>query len=223
VRGPVLSLPTAVLCLLLAAAPSVRAQPWQPLDAIRAAAVAALGADPASADASVSPTLRLAACGQPLAAVATGARTAQVRCPDAPGWTVYVPVSVRREADVVVLREPVPAGEPIRPGQLVVQRRDLAGAGGQPIGDPALAAGLVPARPMAAGTPLMAADLSEGPVLRRGDPVVLVTRVGGVEVRVGGRALGSPGPGGLVRAENVESRRIVQGRVAGPGIVEVLQ
>lgn len=214
--------PACLLALLLAAAPAAGGA-WQPAADIRAAAIAALGADPAQAEASVSPALRLAACGAPLEAVATSARTAQVRCPDDPGWKVYVPVNVRREAAVVVLREPVRAGEPIDPAQLVVQHRALGPGESMPVADPAAVAGLSPARAMAAGTPLMAGDLVDGPVLRRGDPVVLVTRVGGVEVRVGGRALGAPGPGGLVRVENVESRRIVRGRVAGPGIVEVLQ
>lgn len=212
-----------LLLLLPILASPARARDWQSTDAIRAAAIAALGADPASAEASVLPTLRLAACTQPLAAVATGARTVQVRCADDPGWKLYVPVAVRREADVVVLRGPVPAGEPIQASQLVVQRRDIAGAGGAVVTDPAAVVGKVPAHPLAAGTPLTAADLAGAVALRRGDPVVLVTRVGGVEVRVGGRALGSARPGGLVRAENVESRRIVRGRLAGPGIVEVLQ
>lgn len=211
------------ILLLSAAIRPARGADWQPLDAVRAAAIAALGADPASAEASVLPTLRLAACAQPLEAVATGARTALVRCPDAPGWKLYVPVEVRREAEVVVLRGPVPAGEPIDAAQLVVQRRDVAGAGGAVITDPAALVGRVPSRALAAGTPLTAADLADGPALKRGDPVVLVTRVGGVEVRVGGRALGSARQGGLVRAENVESRRIVRGRLSGAGIVEVLQ
>ena len=66
-------------------------------------------------------------------------------------------------------------------------------------------------------------DLALGPPLRRGDPVVLVSRVGGIEVRMAGRALGGAAPGRVVRAENVESRRVVRGRLTAPGVVEVLQ
>lgn len=210
-----------VACALAAGA--ARADGPQPLDAIRTAAIAALGADPANADASVAASLRLARCTQPLQAVATSAVTAQVRCPDAPGWTLYVPVRVRREADVVVLRGPVRAGQPITADQLVVQRRDIADATAPVVTDPAQVIGLTPARPLAAGAPLSAADLVQGPPLRRGDPVVLVSRAGGIEVRMAGRALGPAGAGGRVSAENVESRRIVRGRLVGPGVVEVLQ
>lgn len=211
-----------LLALAVVAAPA-GADGFHPLDAIGAAAITALGADPANAEASVAASLRLAACTQPLQAVATSAQTAQVRCPDEPGWKLYVPVRVRRVADVVVLRGPVRAGQPITADQLVVQRRDIADATAPVLTDPAQVVGMTPSKPLAAGAPLTAADLVQGPPLRRGDPVVLVSRVGGVEVRMAGRALGAAGAGGRVSAENVESRRIVRGRLTAPGVVEILQ
>ena len=47
--------------------------------------------------------------------------------------------------------------------------------------------------------------------------------VDGIEVRVSGRALGQASPGGAVSVENIESRRIIRGRLVGDGIVEVLR
>ena len=55
------------------------------------------------------------------------------------------------------------------------------------------------------------------------DPVVLLTRIGGIEVRTAGRALGTTHQGGTVSAENVDSHRVVRGRLSAPGVVEVLQ
>jgi flagella basal body P-ring formation protein FlgA len=66
-------------------------------------------------------------------------------------------------------------------------------------------------------------DFSAGPPLQRGDPVVLLTRIGGIEVRMAGRALGTTHQGGMVSAENVDSHRVVRGRLSSPGVVEVLQ
>jgi flagella basal body P-ring formation protein FlgA len=216
---PIVFLPL-LACLL---APRARAGDVQPLDAIRAAAVQALGADPARAEATLSPGLRLAACAQPLQAVASGPRTALVRCPDAPGWKLYVPVQAHREADVVVLRGPVKAGVPLTADQLVVQRRTLPDEGPAPASDPAALVGRIPARALADGTLPSADDFSAGPPLRRGDPVVLLTRVGGIEVRMAGRSLGTTHQGGTVSAENVDSHRVVRGRLSAPGVVEVLQ
>ena len=214
----------AVLALLGLAAPApAPAQPLQPLASIAEAAVQAVGAtDAASAEAVLAPALRLARCSQPLQAVATGPSTAQVRCADSPGWHLYVPVRVRREADVVVLRSPAPSGVPIGAGQLVVQRRDIGGAAGATFGDPAALVGRVPARALAPGVVPTEHDLALGAPLRRGDPVVLVARTGGVEVRMPGRALGPAQSGGRIGVENVSSRRVLRGRLVADGVVELL-
>jgi len=217
--------PVVLLVLLMSAWPQAG---WsqmavQPLQPIRDAAIAALGADAASAEATVAADLRLSACAQSLQAVATGPGTAYVRCPDTPGWKLYVPVRVHRDGDVVVLRGPVRAGEPIQPEQLVVQHRNLAAITGSVVSDPAAIIGRTPLHALPAGTPLVAQDLGAGPPLKRGDPVVLLSRVGGVEVRVGGRALGRAMAGGVVTAQNAESQQVVRGRLVAPGVVEVLR
>lgn len=194
----------------------------QPLADIRSAAIAALGAGDAQAEASLDPALRLARCSQPLQAIASGPRTAQVRCADTPGWRLYVPVRVRRVEEVVVLTAPAAAGVPIAASQLSVQRREVGAAAGATFSDPAALIGRIPEQALGAGTVPSAADVPMGVPLRRGDPVVLVSRVGGVEVRMRGRAMGPARAGGLVRVENISSHRILRGRMAGDGVVEVL-
>lgn len=190
-------------------------------EAIHAAAIGALGAA-VDAEATVDPRVRLAQCSQPLQAVATGSRTVQVRCGDSPGWRLYVPVSIRREADVVVLTAPARSGEPLAATQLAVQRRDMGQAAGAGFGDPAAVVGRTPRRALASGTAVTEADLAMGTPLRRGDPVVLVAKAGGIEVRMGGRALGPAGAGGVVTVENTGSRRVLRGRVVSEGVVEVM-
>lgn len=218
----------AVLCIVLVlglAGTAAAGDPTAPItetEAIAAVAVAALGADAGSARATVDPALRMAACDRALEAVPTSARMVEVRCPDAPGWRVYVPVQVRRIAEVVVLTEPVRAGETITAGMLTVRKRDMAGERGG-FADPATVIGRMPRRGMAPGAALTETDLAEGALLRRGDPVVLVSRFGGIEVRVAGRALGRASPGGAVSVENIQSRRVIRGRLVGEGIVEVLR
>lgn len=215
----------SLLLGLAAAAPGgARAAGFTPTSAIVQAAEAALGGAGTQVEASVDPALRMPACSQPLTGIVLGPRMAEVRCADAPGWRLTVPARVRREADVVVLTAPARAGMPIDAGQLVVQRRDVANGNGVGMADPAQVAGRVARRSLPAGAVVSAGDLADGAgALRRGDPVVLVSRAGGIEVRVGGRALGAALPGGVVAVENLASRRIVRGRVVGEGVVEVLQ
>ena len=213
----------ALLGWILFAAGQARAAAPQPLDDIRAAAIAALGAtDAQSAEAVLDPRLRLAQCSQPLRAVASGPKTAQVRCDDTPGWRLYVPVRVRRVADVVVLGTPAASGVPISANQLVVQRRDIGDAAGATFSDPAALVGRIPNHALAPGVVPTEADLAIGRPLHRGDPVMLVSRTGGVEVRMPGRALGPARAGGMVAVENMSSHRVLRGRVAEEGVVELL-
>ncbi len=216
-------IPHAVLALLLAMAGPAMATSMQSLETIAEAAVAAVGAaDADAAEAVLSPGLRLARCGQPLQAVATGPTTAQVRCDDSPGWRLYVPVRVRREAEVVVLRSPAASGVPITAEQLVVQRRDVGTAAGATFDDPASLVGRVPSRALAPGVVPTEHDLSLGAPLRRGDPVVLVSRAGAVEVRMPGRAMGPAQAGGRIGVQNVSSGRVLRGRLVAEGVVELL-
>lgn len=220
-RLPALLLSVLLACAGIAGAQAAGTGASHPLDAIRASAIAALGA-PADAQATLDPALRLARCTQPLQASASDVRTALVRCPDVPGWRVYVRVQAHREADVVVLAAAASPGVPITAQQLIVQRRDLATLTGTAFSDPATLAGRVPRRPLAAGTVPTEADFAAGATLRRGDPVMLVARSGGVEVRMQGRALGPAQAGGRITVENTASRRILRGQLGADGTVEVL-
>ena len=212
-----------LLALAALAVADVRAAAQsQPLDEIRAAAIAALGAGDDPAQATLDPALRLARCSQPLHAVASGPQTAQVRCADTPGWRLYVPVRIRREAEVVVLAVAAASGVPIAANQLAVQRREIGQAAGATFTDPAALVGRIPTRALAPGLVPTEADLSIGAPLRRGDPVVLVSRVGGVEVRMQGRAMGATQAGGVIVVENTSSRRSLRGRVVADGVVEVM-
>lgn len=185
---------------------------FQPVESIRAAA---LGAVPGGqAEASLDPALRMPACGQALQARQASAGTVEVACPD--GWRLFVPVKTRRSQTVLVLARGVAAGEVVGADALVAETRDASRIAGAAVADPAQAVGRVARRTLAAGSVLTAGDLAAPRLVRRGDQVALVSRRGGVEVRVAGRALGDAGEDERVAVENLSSRRVLQGRV-GPG------
>lgn len=76
------------------------AQSLQDLAAIQQAALTALQAGP-GAQAMVAPGLRLTACRQPLVATPNTPTVADVRCPDTPGWRLFVPVRNSPSAQAV--------------------------------------------------------------------------------------------------------------------------
>ncbi len=206
-----LRLTTALIGGLTACA--VMAADFQPVDTIKAAALGALpvGAD---ADATLDPALRLPRCGAALVARVQGSNSVEVACPD--GWRLFVPVRVRRSQTVLVLSRGIAPGETITADAFVPETRDASRIVGAAVADPAQAVGRVARRTLSAGAVLSATDLVAQRLIRRGDNVALVSRRGGVEVRVVGKALGDAGESERVTVENLSSRRVVQG-VVGPG------
>lgn len=206
-----LRLTTALIGGLTACA--VMAADFQPVDTIKAAALGALpvGAD---AEATLDPALRLPRCGAALVARVQGSNSVEVGCPD--GWRLFVPVRVRRSQTVLVLSRGIAPGETITADAFVPETRDASRIVGAAVADPAQAVGRVARRMLSAGAVLSATDLVAQRLIRRGDNVALVSRRGGVEVRVVGKALGDAGESERVTVENLSSRRVVQG-VVGPG------
>ena len=206
-----LRLTTALIGGLTACA--VMAADFQPVDTIKAAALGALpvGAD---ADATLDPALRLPRCGAALVARVQGSNSVEVACPD--GWRLFVPVRVRRSQTVLVLSRGIAPGETITADAFVPETRDASRIVGAAVADPAQAVGRVARRTLSAGAVLSATDLVAQRLIRRGDNVALLSRRGGVEVRVVGKALGDAGENERVTVENLSSRRVVQG-VVGPG------
>ena len=205
-----LRLTTALIGGLTACA--VMAADFQPVDTIKAAALGALpvGAD---AEATLDPALRLPRCGAALVARVQGSNSVEVGCPD--GWRLFVPVRVRRSQTVLVLIRGIAPGETITADAFVPETRDASRIVGAAVADPAQAVGRVARRTLSAGAVLSATDLVAQRLIRRGDNVALVSRRGGVEVRVVGKALGDAGESERVTVENLSSRRVVQG-VVGP-------
>lgn len=222
VPGLLRALFAVVLLGLLASRPAFAQDITPPAD-IAAVALAALGLQDTASEARVDQALRLAACNTPLAASASGSRTVQVACNDTPGWRIYVPVRVSRQAAVAVLTRPVAAGEAISAADVAVRQGGIGAIDPGSLVDPAQVIGQTATRALAPGAALADTDLAGGRLLQRGDPVMLVSRTGGIEVRMQGRALGRAAPGDTVTVENTGSRRIVRGRLVGDGLVEVVR
>lgn len=204
--------PMLMFVLALPMTVALAATGFEPVESIRAAALQAVPGG--QAEASLDPALRMPACGQALEARQATAGTVEVSCPQ--GWRLFVPVKVRRSQPVVVLVRGVAAGEAIPADAVATEARDTSRIAGAALADVSQAAGQVARRTLPAGTVLSAGDLAAPRLVRRGDAVALVSRRGGVEVRVSGRALGDAGENERVAVENLSTRRVLQGRV-GPG------
>jgi flagella basal body P-ring formation protein FlgA len=219
----------SVLILLLASLPAQAADAVQPLSALRDSAVAAVlaqAAPSARAEAlALDERLRLPACAEALRAAPEPVRGGQVRvavsCAAPLSWTVYVGVRLTDIRPVLTLSRGAQRGEALDASLLVPQERDIAGLPYGYFSDPAQLAGRQLRRPAGAGS-VLTPDMVEGQKLvRRGDLVTVIGRAGPMEVRSQGKALRDGAAGDRIPVENSSSRRVVEGRVTGGGLVEV--
>jgi flagella basal body P-ring formation protein FlgA len=175
----------------------------------------------------LDPRLRLHPCASPLAMEVTGENpksgsvTVRVRCPGPRPWSLFVPARQSLLGTVVVLARPVQPGTPLQASDLRLEQREVGSLGGGFFSAPDGVLGRTLRRPVAAGQPLVASALAAVSRVRRGDRVVLVARLAGVEVRMQGEALRDGSVGESIPVRNLSSERLVEGRVTADGSVEV--
>ncbi len=161
--------------------------------------------------------LRLPRCAtaltvEPTAGTSTMTRsTVGVSCTDPVRWMVYVPVTVVRHVQVLILRHAVARGTHVLPADVTVETHTVTGFSSAFLGSPAELSGRSVERTLAAGTPLTVDMFTSDPVVRRGQDVTLVVQVDGIEVRAAGRALQDAHAGARIKVENISSQRIVEG------------
>lgn len=171
--------------------------------------------------------LRLHRCSEPLQASLEGNKppvgrlTVRVRCNGDTPWSIFVPAHVSLFLDVVVARHPVKRNSLLQPGDLMLAERDVGSLGQGYFLDPRQAVGSLATRALNSGQPVLASQLRQPPMVKRGDQVVISARSGAISVRMPGEALSDGSQGQQIRVRNLRSQRVVQARVVAPGQVEV--
>jgi flagellar basal body P-ring formation protein FlgA len=205
----------------------------QPLDAVRAAAERALRNElkqvsgvELSAGA-LDPRLRLPACQAPLETHAAAPRDTQARalvrvsCTSGGPWSLNVPVAIRRELTIFVLRRSLARGEALLAADVTAQKRVVPGLASSFITRIEDLGGRLARRPLAEGTALTVDALSPALLIHRGQDVTLAANAGGIEVRAPGRALADASARQRLRVQNLNSLKVVEGIAESTGVVRV--
>jgi flagellar basal body P-ring formation protein FlgA len=207
--------------------------PAQPLETIRSAAqrfarsqLPTGAGHPLVTAATLDPRLRLAPCaGELTAAVPAGSTprdrlTVGVSC-RAPNWTVYVPVVIESEVQMLVLRRPVAQDARLNRDDVETQTRRIAGTASDYIRDASQLALRHARRALPAGTALTADLLAADMLVHRGQDVTLLAAASGIEVRAPGKALTDGALQQRVQVQNMSSLKIVEGVVDTADVVRV--
>ncbi|MGL4727697.1 MAG: flagellar basal body P-ring formation chaperone FlgA [Bosea sp. (in: a-proteobacteria)] len=123
--------------------------------------------------------------------------------------------------EVVMPTRPLTKGETLASADVSLERRPREGLGSDTIADLQAAIGKVVKRPMMPGQPLRAADVQRNEVIGRGDLVNMTFEAPGIVVSMRGRASEAGGIGDVINIQNLQSKRVLQATVTGPGRVSV--
>lgn len=206
----------------------------QSLPAVRLAAERALrrAIDPALdgvqlTATTLDPRLRLPACGAALETHVQPPHGTQSRvpvrvsCSQGATWSLNVPVEISREQQVLVLKRAVARGETLGAGDVVAQKRVLAGLASPFVANIDQLSGRPTRRPLPEGTAVTADALCPLLLIHRGQNVTLTASSGGFEVRAPGRAMSDAGAQQRLRVQNLESLKVVEGVAESDSVVRV--
>jgi flagella basal body P-ring formation protein FlgA len=172
------------------------------------------------------PRLRLATCQGALATrleterIAQGRALVRVTC-DQPVWSVFVPVRVETETEVLVASRPLHRGSAVSAEAVRLERRRLSGVTENYVKSADELRRYRLRRPLVPGALLARDALEPAPVVRRGSIVTLRAESGGFRIDAAGRALADAAPGMRVRVQNAASLKVVEGVADDVGIVRL--
>lgn len=146
--------------------------------------------------------------------------TVGIRC-KSPAWSVYVPVTVESEMPVLVLRQPAAVGSVLTAADVDLRTQRVPGFTSRYVKDITALTGRHMKNAAGPGTALTTELLVPDLLVKRGQRVMLMAAVGGIEVRALGEAVADATPGGRVRVRNLDSQKIVEGRVESGDLVRM--
>jgi len=120
-----------------------------------------------------------------------------------------------------VLRADLGRGQPVSSSDLESVMRPASEVPSDAVRDPSELVGASARRDLAAGEPLVRRAVDVQPMVARGQRVTMVAQGRGIRVSAVGEALAAGRQGDTIRIKNLDSNKVVTGRVSGPQTVEM--
>jgi flagella basal body P-ring formation protein FlgA len=178
----------------------------------------------------IQPNLKLQRCENAVqSGIAPGLRApgrvlVELRCEGGPGatWHLYVPVRIVGTSAVVIAAHALVVGTVLTTADVTVEQRDITALPPGYFNDAAIAVGLTASRAISGGSILTNQQLLGSKAVQRGQTVTLIADLGGMSVRMAGRALSDGLINQRIRVENLSSGKIVEGIARSEQVVEII-
>jgi flagella basal body P-ring formation protein FlgA len=151
-----------------------------------------------------------------------GRINAKLSCAGPTPWSIYVPVEIHVYRGVVVTTRALQRGQRIGQDDVSLEERDVLANGGHALLDLGEAIGQTPRRNLPTGFTLSSSSIEMPILVKRGERLNLAARAGGITVTAAAEAMSDGRSGEQIRVRNLQSRRIIDATVTGPGRAEAI-
>ncbi|WP_417797032.1 flagellar basal body P-ring formation chaperone FlgA [Stutzerimonas nitrititolerans] len=165
-------------------------------------------------------------CVAPLRIRATGGAASamerqqlEIRCPEAPSWSLKATAYAHVLLPVVHAKTIIERGQTIDADDIELQRINIANARRGYYNRPSEVIGMAAKRRIRAGQTITPALLEQPMAVKRGQPVKIVASQDGIEASTSGEALSDGLPDEIIRVRNVRSGKVIDAKVVEEGVV----
>lgn len=172
--------------------------------------------------------LKLHACDKPLtfehrnASKIKGTVSIKVACRSPYTWSIYTKHKVTLEKPIIIANRSLPKNTVLRAQDLNTITRDIYSQRNGYSLDATLLIGKQTTRPISKGEIIYSRQLTQAQMIKKGDSVNVVAKVGNLSVITSGTALSDGSIGEQIDVENRRSSRIIRVEITGKNAVKVL-
>jgi|GEM_PF-427149 len=172
--------------------------------------------------------LRLKKCAKPLtfahksSSNMRGTVSIKVTCPTENAWSIYTKHHISLEKSIIVLKNDLPKNHVITDNDLRYTPKDIYTLRPGYLKSKDLILGHQLKRSFREGQPIYNEHLKKPTLIKKGDAVNVIAKVGALSVMASGIALKDGRKGDQIRVENRRSSRIIHAKVIGPNTVMII-
>lgn len=137
------------------------------------------------------------------------------------GSQVRITGAAQETQDAVVLVRAMARGDVLGESDVAIEKRPKFQLQADTIRDVSAAVGMALQQPLRPGQAIRSTDIARPQLVKRGEPVMLVYEVPGITLTARGKSEDTGSLGDTINVLNIQSKRVIQGVVSGPGQVTV--
>ena len=151
----------------------------------------------------------------------SGHTSVGIRCNDDKPWKIYISAQIKQYQQVWVAITALSRGTVLDRSHVALERKQISSHQREYFSIDQNPIGLITKRPLRRGDIVQALAVDKPIAVKRGDRVIVIARVNGLEIRTAATALNSAAEGDRIRVQNVSSKKELEGTLHKNSVVHV--